>query len=133
MSLNMNPQLFKLSMSEGALPLMDLVKKHCEENVSPIQEEYYSLQHKKEDRWTWHPRQIELLEGAKEKARELGLWNFFLPDFDSPSINLRALVYVAKTDLIEMAVFSISLLTKFSDSVPINKALMSSRLVVNNN
>ena len=82
MSLNMNPQLFKLSMSEGALPLMDLVKKHCEENVSPIQEEYYSLQHKKEDRWTWHPRQIELLEGAKEKARELGLWNFFLPDLD---------------------------------------------------
>ena len=82
MSLNMNPQLFELSMSEGALPLMDLVKKHCEENVSPIQEEYYSLQHKKEDRWTWHPRQIELLEGAKEKARELGLWNFFLPDLD---------------------------------------------------
>ena len=82
MALNMNPQLFELSMSEGALPLMDLVKKHCEENVSPIQEEYYSLQNEKEDRWSWHPRQIELLEGAKEKARELGLWNFFLPDLD---------------------------------------------------
>ena len=82
MALNMNPQLFELSMSEGALPLMDLVKKHCEENVSPIQEEYYSLQNGKKDRWSWHPRQIELLEGAKEKARELGLWNFFLPDLD---------------------------------------------------
>ena len=68
MSLNMNPQLFELSMSEEALPLMDLVKKHCEENVSPIQEEYYSLQNEKEDRWSWHPRQIELLEGAKAKG-----------------------------------------------------------------
>ena len=41
-----------------------------------------ALQKEKEDRWSWHPRQIELMEGAKEKARELGLWNFFLPDPD---------------------------------------------------
>ena len=75
-------ELFELSMSEEAQPLMDLVKKHCEENVAPIQEEFYSLQKEKEDRWTWHPRQMELLEGAKDKARELGLWNFFLPDND---------------------------------------------------
>ncbi len=81
---NMSEQseLFELSMSEEAQPLMDLVKKHCEENVAPIQEEFYSLQKEKEDRWTWHPRQMELLEGAKDKARELGLWTFFLPDND---------------------------------------------------
>ena len=52
-------------------------KKHCEENVKPIQAEYSALQNEKEDRWSWHPRQIELMEGAKEKAKELGLWNFF--------------------------------------------------------
>ena len=33
-------ELFELSMSEEAQPLMDLVKKHCEENVAPIQEEF---------------------------------------------------------------------------------------------
>ena len=77
-----DPELFELSMSEKTQPLMDLVKKHCEENVKPIQQEYSALQNEKEDRWSWHPRQIELMEGAKEKARELGLWNFFLPDPD---------------------------------------------------
>ena len=75
-------ELFQLAMSEDSKSLMDLVKKHCEENVAPIQEEFYSYQKKKEDRWSWHPRQLELLEGAKDKARELGLWNFFLPDLD---------------------------------------------------
>ena len=77
-----NPELFELSMSEKTQPLMDLVKHHCEENIKPIQAEYSALQKEKEDRWSWHPRQIELMEGAKEKARELGLWNFFLPDPD---------------------------------------------------
>ena len=77
-----NPELFQLAMSKETQPLMDLVKKHCEENVAPIQQEFYDLHNEKEDRWSWHPRQLELLEGAKDKARELGLWNFFLPDND---------------------------------------------------
>ena len=77
-----NQELFQLAMSEEARPLMDLVKKHCEENIAPIQQEFYDLHNEKEDRWSWHPRQLELLEGAKDKARELGLWNFFLPDND---------------------------------------------------
>jgi len=76
----LNPELFKLAMSEQALPLFDAVKKHIEENVATISEEFYALQHEKKDRWTWHPRQLELLEGAKTKAKESGLWNFFLPE-----------------------------------------------------
>ncbi len=82
MSVNLNPDLFQLAMSDEAQPLMDLVKKHCEENVAPIQEEFYGLHSQKEDRWSWHPRQLELLEEVKNKARDLGLWNFFLPDND---------------------------------------------------
>ena len=72
--------LFNLAMSEEAQPLMDMVKKHISENVVPISEEFEALQEEKDDIWTWHPRQLELLEGAKDKAKELGLWNFFLPD-----------------------------------------------------
>ena len=79
MIVNLNPELFNLAMSEENQPLMDAVKKHIEENVAPISEEFFQLQHEKEDRWTWHPRQLELLEGAKNKAKESGLWNFFLP------------------------------------------------------
>ena len=34
-----DPELFELSMSEKTQPLMDLVKKHCEENIKPIQQD----------------------------------------------------------------------------------------------
>ena len=72
--------LFQLAMSEEAKPLMAAVQKHIKENVEPITEEFFRLNDNKEDRWSWHPRQLELLESAKNKAKESGLWNFFLPD-----------------------------------------------------
>jgi acyl-CoA dehydrogenase len=78
-----HPELFDLTMSAEAQPLLDAVKRHIAENVEPITEEYLALNDEKEDPWTHHPRQLELLEGAKVKAREAGLWNFFLPDAES--------------------------------------------------
>jgi acyl-CoA dehydrogenase len=84
--------LFQLAMSEEARPLMDAVKKHIAENVEPITEEFIKLNEEKEDRWSWHPRQLELLEGAKAKAKESGLWNFFLPD-DETGAGLSNLDY----------------------------------------
>ncbi|MEE8244766.1 MAG: acyl-CoA dehydrogenase family protein, partial [Pseudomonadales bacterium] len=72
--------LFNLAMSEEAQPLMAAVLKHIKDNVEPITEEFAALEKGKEDRWSWHPRQLELLDGAKAKAKQSGLWNFFLPD-----------------------------------------------------
>ncbi len=80
---DLDSDLFQLAMSEKAQPLMDGVKKHIKENVEPISEEFFALEKDKEDRWSWHPRQLELLDGAKAKAKESGLWNFFLPDADT--------------------------------------------------
>ena len=77
---DLEADLFNLAMSERAQPLMDAVKKHIADNVEPITEEFFALDNAKEDRWSWHPRQLELLQGAKDKAKESGLWNFFLPD-----------------------------------------------------
>ena len=37
----------------------------------------------REDRWSWAPGQLELLDTAKQKAKDAGLWNFFLPDADT--------------------------------------------------
>jgi acyl-CoA dehydrogenase len=70
-------------MSAEALPLLEAVKKHIVENVEPISEEYFALNEGKQDPWSYHPRQLELLEGAKNKARESGLWNFFLPNAET--------------------------------------------------
>ncbi len=68
----LNTELFDLTMSEKAKPLFERVKKHLEENVAPWQEEFEALNKEKTDRWTWHPRQLELLEGAKAKRARRG-------------------------------------------------------------
>ena len=67
-------------MSEEAQPLFHAVKKHIAENVAPISEEFDRLGQGRADRWSWAPGQLELLEGAKNKAKASGLWNFFLPE-----------------------------------------------------
>ena len=79
----LHPELFNLTMSADAQPLLDAVIKHIADNVEPITAEFLALKEQNEDRWSYSPRQLELLEGAKSKAREAGLWNFFLPDAES--------------------------------------------------
>jgi acyl-CoA dehydrogenase len=78
-----NQDLYDLTMSEEAQPLLDAVKKHITENVDPILEDFNRYGEERENRWEHHPKQIELLDGAKAKAKESGLWNFFLPDADT--------------------------------------------------
>lgn len=75
--------LNNLAMSEEARPLLDAVKKHIRDNVDPITEEFHQLGEGRAERFSWAPGQLELLEGAKKKARETGLWNFFLPDSET--------------------------------------------------
>lgn len=72
-----------LEMSESAKPLLEKVIKHITENVDPITEEYHRLGEGRADRWSYAPGQLELLETAKQKAREAGLWNFFLPNAET--------------------------------------------------
>ncbi len=72
-----------LRMSEGVRPLYDAVVAFIRDEVEPITEDFYRLGAGRSDRWTWGEGQLELLDGAKARARELGLWNFFLPDADT--------------------------------------------------
>lgn len=89
---NSDKNLFNLGMSEEAGTLFQAVKKHIEENVDPLTEEFFALDKGKEDRWSFHPRQLEIIEETKAKAREAGLWNFFLPD-DETGAGLSNLDY----------------------------------------
>ncbi|HWA62046.1 MAG TPA: acyl-CoA dehydrogenase family protein [Caulobacteraceae bacterium] len=77
---DLEAELNNLAMSAAAQPLMDAVKKHIAENVEPITEEFFRLGEGRKERWSWAPGQLELLEGAKNKAKASGLWNFFLPE-----------------------------------------------------
>src|SRR6187399_3051394 len=75
--------MFDLRMSESVRPLHDAVKKFIAEEVEPITAEYFRLGENRPDRWSYGEGQLELLESVKNKAKEAGLWNFFLPDAET--------------------------------------------------
>ena len=85
-------ELNDLRMSKEAQPLLDAVVKHIEDNVAPISDEFYRLGEGRAERWSWAPGQLELLDGAKAKAKASGLWNFFLPDAET-GVGLKNLDY----------------------------------------
>ncbi|MEM7300403.1 MAG: acyl-CoA dehydrogenase family protein [Pseudomonadota bacterium] len=73
-------------MGEMALGMTDRVKELRErvatmirEDVLPVDEEFLA-EVNVGDRWAMTPRQTEILEGLKSKAKERGLWNFWLTD-----------------------------------------------------
>ena len=72
-----------LRMSDSGRVLYDKVKRFVAEEVDPITEKFYAMGEGRENRWSYAPGQLELLEGVKDKARAQGLWNFFLPDAES--------------------------------------------------
>lgn len=72
-----------LRMSEEALPLLNHVKRFIKDTVDPMYEEFVTLGEGHADRWSFAPGQLEVLQKAKDKAKEEGLWNFFLPDAET--------------------------------------------------
>ncbi len=72
-----------LRMSESVRPLYEGVIAFIRDEVDPITEEFFRLGADRAERWSWAPGQLELLDAAKAKARESGLWNFFLPDAET--------------------------------------------------
>ncbi|MBV1906681.1 MAG: acyl-CoA dehydrogenase family protein [Pseudomonadales bacterium] len=75
--------LNNLAMSQEAQPLLDAVKSFIKNHVESMYDEFLAAGEGREDQWSYTPRQLELLDGAKNKAKELGLWNFFLPDAET--------------------------------------------------
>ena len=76
-------ELNDLRMSPEGRVLYDRVSRFVTEEVDPITEQFYAMGEGREDRWSYAPGQLELLESVKDKAREQGLWNFFLPEAES--------------------------------------------------
>ncbi len=85
-------EMLDLRMSEGAKALLARVKDFIRKEVEPITVEFYRLGEGRAERWSWAPGQLELLDGVKAKAKESGLWNFFLPD-DETGQGLKNLDY----------------------------------------
>ncbi|MGM0634358.1 MAG: acyl-CoA dehydrogenase family protein, partial [Pseudomonadota bacterium] len=68
----------ELGLSESMQEIREKIRTFVEVEVAAVEPEY-QREVSVGDRWSHTPRQEEILEGLKDKARSLGLWNFFLP------------------------------------------------------
>lgn len=71
-----------LGMSERVKPLHEKVRRMIQDDVLPVDEEFLAEVGKEGDRFAFTKRQTEILQSLKAKAREAGLWNFWLTDSD---------------------------------------------------
>lgn len=74
-----NPAM-NLGMTERLKPIHDKVATMVRDEIIPLDEEFLSEVGKDGDRWIYTKRQMEILDSLKAKARERGLWNFWLTD-----------------------------------------------------
>ena len=70
-----------LGMTERLKPIHERVARMVRDEIMPLDEEFLAEVGKAGDRWAYTARQTEILEGLKAKARERGLWNFWLTGF----------------------------------------------------
>ena len=70
-----------IGISARLRPILDEVKRFIDTGILPLEREFLA-EIASGDRWAFTPRQIEILEGLKARARSLGLWNFFLTEHD---------------------------------------------------
>jgi acyl-CoA dehydrogenase len=67
-----------LGLSEEMQEIREKIRNFVEVDVVAVETEYHD-EVSVGDRWSHTPRQEEIMESLKAKARTLGLWNFFLP------------------------------------------------------
>ena len=85
-----------LGMSDRVRPLVEAVREFIESEVKPVDREFFD-EVDKGDRWKLTPRQYEILDSLKLKARERGLWNFWLTDSDRGyGLNTVEYAYIAE-------------------------------------
>jgi acyl-CoA dehydrogenase len=69
-----------LGMTERLKPIHDKVARMVRDEIIPLDEEFLAEVGKAGDRFVYTQKQTDILDGLKAKARERGLWNFWLTD-----------------------------------------------------
>lgn len=74
-----------LGLSDKVRPLVSAVRQMVRDEIAPLDAEYHAEvgKHPSGDRFAMTDRQMQILAGLKAKARERGLWNFWLTDSES--------------------------------------------------
>ena len=86
-----------IGISERVAPILEQVRSFITDNILPLEDEYEGLTGSSGNRWEWTPRQDEIRESLKAKAKAAGLWNFFLTEGERGSgLNTVDYAYLAE-------------------------------------
>ena len=80
---DLEADLNNLTMSAEAEPLLAAVKTFIQNEIEPQTPAFEAAAGEHGDRWSLSPKQEEILNALKDKAKANGLWNFFLPDAET--------------------------------------------------
>ncbi|MEL6685297.1 MAG: acyl-CoA dehydrogenase family protein, partial [Pseudomonadota bacterium] len=84
-----------LGHTERLKPILAAVKAMITDDIAPLDAEFLA-EVDIGDRWAFTPRQTEILEGLKAKAKERALWNFWDTFRDGPQLNTVEYAYLAE-------------------------------------
>jgi len=84
-----------LGKTERLKPILTAAKEMIADDIIPLDAEFLA-EVGIGDRWTYTPRQTEILEGLKQKARANGLWNLWDTFRDGPQLNTVEYAYLAE-------------------------------------
>ena len=68
-----------LGLTAAMAEIRQQIREFVEHRVEPLEADYYA-EVGVGDRWSHTPRQQEILDSLKAAARDMGMWNYFLPE-----------------------------------------------------
>lgn len=84
-----------LGITDRLRPVLTAVKTMVAHEIAPLDAEFLA-EVEVGDRWQFTPRQTEILEGLKARAKAAGLWNFWDTFRDGPTLNTVEYAYLAE-------------------------------------
>jgi len=84
-----------LGQTERLKPVLAAVKTMITDEIIPLDDAFLG-EVAVGDRWAFTPRQTDILEGLKTKAKARGLWNFWDTFRDGPQLNTVEYAYLAE-------------------------------------
>ncbi len=88
-------ELYNLALSANMKPVLEQVVHFIQTEIEPKTVSFFQATNK-ENRWALSQQQNDILETLKNKAKALGLWNFFLPDWNGEGVSNLDYAYLAK-------------------------------------
>lgn len=84
-----------LGVSERVAPLLEQVRQFIHEHILPLEHEFIA-EIEVDDPFVLTSRQLEILSSLKGRARDAGLWNFFLTGDEGSGLNTVEYAYLAE-------------------------------------